>query len=294
MNLPQFMAGFNQFTPGSAGSVMDFPSVMGFTQFAGQPGLNHLSANRLNLLMPIDPSGQITSLPIAEEGIHLKLLMEQLVRRSQAALAIQAYFEAKQIPYGVRVGQLAVTLTQETRALTGRKLREKQAYDIELSKAKIAESQARVFLANMEKNSRIAQRQLALVLHQSRLLVPQDRGPLPIELDREYSFDLDDPDLVDLAIVPDFPCSREEAIQLAKRQRVEVRILVVGLRIAHLRSRARGSACSAPAVFRPSCHSRTPPRPITESPWVPSSVGRSVRRWWTSISGPVFARPGWM
>lgn len=240
MNLPQFMAGFNQFTPVSAGSVVDFPSVMGFTQFAGQPGLSHLSANRLNLLMPIDPSGQITSLPIAEEGIHAKLLMEQLVRRSQATLAIQAYFEAKQIPYGVRVGRLAVTLTQETRALTGRKLQEKQAYDIELSRARIAESQARVFLANLEKNSRIAQRQLALVLHQSRLLVPQDRGPVPIELDREYSFDLDDPDLVDMAIVPDFPCSREEAIQLAKRQRVEVRILVVGLRMAHLRSRGAG------------------------------------------------------
>ncbi len=240
MNLPQFMAGFNQFTPVSAGSVMDFPSVMGFTQFAGQPGLGHLSANRLNLLMPIDPSGQITSLPIAEEGIHAKLLMEQLVRRSQAALAIQAYFEAKQIPYGVRVGRLAVNLAQETRALTGRKLLEKQAYDIELSRARIAESQARVFLANLEKNSRIVQRQLALVLHQSRLLVPQDRGPVPIELDREYSFDLADPDLVDMAIVPDFPCSREEAIQMAKRQRVEVRILVVGLRMAHLRSRGAG------------------------------------------------------
>ena len=240
MNLPQFMAGFNRFTPGSAGTVIDFPDVMGFTQFAGQPGLDHLSASRLNLLLPLDPSGQITSLPIAEEGIHAKLLMEQLVRRSQAALAIQAYFEAKQIPYGIRVARLAVTLAQETRALTGRKLLEKQAYDVELSKARIAESQARVLLANLEKNSRIAQRQLAVVLHQSRLLVPQDRGPMPIELDREYSFDLDDPDLVDMAIVPDFPGSREEAIQLAKRQRVEVRILVVGLRIAHLRSRGAG------------------------------------------------------
>jgi len=119
-------------------------------------------------------------------------------------------------------------------------LLEKQAYDVELSNARTAESQAIVFLANMEKNSRIAQRRLALVLHQSRLLVPQDRGPMPIDLDREYSFDLADPDLVDMAIVPDFPASREEAIQLAKRQRVEVRILVVGLRIAHLRSRGAG------------------------------------------------------
>jgi Outer membrane efflux protein len=240
MNLPQFMAGFNRFTPSSAGTITDFPDVMGFTQFAGQPGLDHLSASRLNLLLPIDPSGQITSLPIAEEGIHAKLLMEQLVRRSQAALAMQAYFEAKQIPYGIRVGRLAVTLAEETRALTRRKLLAKQAYNIELSRARNAESQARVFLANMEKNSRIAQRELALVLHQSRLLGPQDRGPVPIELDCEYSFDLDDPDLVDMTIVPDFPCSREEAIELAKRQRVEVRILVVGLRMAHLRSRGTG------------------------------------------------------
>ncbi len=128
-----------------------------------------------------------------------------------------------------------MTLAQETRALTERKLLEKQAYDVELSQARVDESQARVLLADLEKNSRIAQRQLAVVLHQSRLLVPQDRGPLPIELDAEYSFDLDDPDLVDLTVVPDFPGSRDEAIQLAKRQRVEVRILVVGLRIARLR-----------------------------------------------------------
>ena len=119
----------------------------------------------------------------------------------------------------------------------GRKLLEKQAHDVELSQARVDESRARVLLSDLEKNSRIAQRQLAVVLHQSRLLVPQERGPLPIELDEEYGFDLDDPDLVDLAVVPDFPSSRDEAIQLAKRQRVEVRILVVGLRIARLRQK---------------------------------------------------------
>ncbi len=90
------MSGFNQFTPGKD-TLIDFPDVMGFTPFAGLPGLNHLSASRVNLLLPLDPSGQITALPIAEEGIRAKLLMEQLVRRSQAALAIQDYFEAKQI-----------------------------------------------------------------------------------------------------------------------------------------------------------------------------------------------------
>ena len=34
--------------------------------------------------------------------------------------------------------------------------------------------------------------------------------------------------------MPNFPATRAEAIELAKRQRVEVRLLMVGLRIAHL------------------------------------------------------------
>ena len=39
MTLPQFMSGFSRFTPTSAGSIIDFPEVMGFTQFSGQaPG----------------------------------------------------------------------------------------------------------------------------------------------------------------------------------------------------------------------------------------------------------------
>jgi outer membrane protein TolC len=238
--LPQFMAGFNRFTPGND-VVINFPDVMGFTQFSGQPpGLDHLSANRLFLLFPLDPAGQITALPIAEEGLHAKLLMEQLVRRSQAALAIQSYFEAKQIPFGIRVARGALTVAEEQSAVTIDRLRQKQAYDIELSNVRNIESQARVLLANLEKNSRVAQRQLAVVLHQSRLLVPQDQGPLPIGLDEEYRFNLDDPDVVNLALLPDFPASRSEAIDMATRQRVEVRILVVGLRIARLRSQGAG------------------------------------------------------
>jgi len=235
INLPQFMAGFNQFNSGK-NLLIDFPDVMGFTQFEALPGLNHLAASRVNLLLPLDPSGQITALPIAEEGVRAKLLMEELVRRSQAALAIQHYFEAKQLQYGIRVARVAVDLAQQTLGLMERKLLEKQAYEVEVSQARIDESKSRVLLAGLEKNSRIAERQLGVVLHQSRLLVPQDRGPMRIELDQGYSFDLDDPDLVELTLVPDFPRSREEAIQLAKRQRVEVRILVVGLRIARLRN----------------------------------------------------------
>jgi outer membrane protein TolC len=234
--LPQLLVGFNQFIPGKNLSII-FPDTALGTPLVGSAGLTPVQLSRVFLSFPLDPSGQITALPIAEEGIRAKLLMEQLVRRSQAALAIQRYFLAKQIPYGIRVAQRGVTLTQETRALVGRKLLEKQAHDVELSTARVDESRARVLLLDLEKNLRISQRELAVVLHQSRLLVPQEHDPLPIELDCAYAFDLDDPDLVDLALVPDFPSTRDEAIDLAKRQRVEVRILVVGLRIARLRQK---------------------------------------------------------
>ena len=234
--LPQIFVGFNRFNAGK-GLAIIFPDVTGGTPLNGLPGMDHVQLSRVFLSFPLDPSGHIMALPIAEEGIHAKLLMEQLVRRSQAALAIQRYFEAKQIPYGIRVAQKGVTLAQETRALVERKLREQQAHDVELSEARVEESRTRVLLYDLEKNLRIAQRQLGVVLHQSRLLVPQGREPLPIELDHAYMFDLGDPELVDLAVVPDFPNSRDEAIQLAKRQRVEVRILIVGLRIARLRQK---------------------------------------------------------
>jgi outer membrane protein TolC len=234
--LPQLLAGFNQFIPGKNLAII-FPEPTLGTPLFGSTGITPVELSRVFLSFPLDPSGQITALPIAEEGIRAKLLMEQLVRRSQAALAIQRYFQAKQIPYGIRVARRGVTLTRATRALVGRKLLEKQAHDVELTQARVDESRARVLLYDLEKNFRISQRELAVVLHQSRLLVPQAPEPLPIELDGEYAFDLDDPDLVDLALVPDFPRSRDEAIQLAKRQRVEVRILVIGLRIARLRQK---------------------------------------------------------
>ena len=45
---------------------------------------------------------------------------------------------------------------------------------------------------------------------------------------------LAEPDLINLSLVPDFPQCREDAVQLAKRQRIEVRLMIVGLRIARL------------------------------------------------------------
>ena len=70
-------------------------------------------------------------------------LMEQLVRRSQAALAIQSYFEAKQIPYGIRVARTALAVAEEQSAVTIDRLRQRQAYDIELANVRNIESQAR-------------------------------------------------------------------------------------------------------------------------------------------------------
>jgi outer membrane protein TolC len=232
ISLPQLATSLRNFDT-RPGSTIIFPDVTGGTPFVGVPG-DHAMLNRMALFLPLDPSGQITALPIAEEGIRAKLLMEQLVRRSQALLAIQDYFEAKQIQYGIRTAQLAVTLADEVLALTRRKLLQRQAHDVEVSQALVDASKARVLLAELEKDSRIRQRKLAVVLHQSRLLVPQTE-PVPIVLDHDYCFDLGDPDLVDLGVVPDFPSCREEAVELAKRQRVEVRLLVVGLRIAQLR-----------------------------------------------------------
>ncbi|HEY7424338.1 MAG TPA: hypothetical protein VH682_08935, partial [Gemmataceae bacterium] len=100
VTLPQLMTGFRNFDT-TPGSLIIFPDVTGGTPFVGQPG-DHAALNRVFYSLPLDPSGHITALPIAEEGIRAKVLMEQLVRRSQAIQAIQEYFEAKQIPYGIR------------------------------------------------------------------------------------------------------------------------------------------------------------------------------------------------
>lgn len=232
VNLPQLAVGFRQFS--GSGNILIFPEATGGVVLQGRPLLQSAALNRFNLLLPLDPSGHITALPIAEEGVRAKVLMEQLVRRSQMMLAIQDYYEAKQIEYGIRTATIGVEFAQESLALTERKLREKQAHDVEVTEARVAESKARVLFTDLQKDARIAQRELALVLHQSRLLVPQET-PIPINLDVPYCFDLADPDEADLRWMPDFPCCREEAVQLAKQQRIEVRLRVVGLRIARLK-----------------------------------------------------------
>ncbi|AMV41032.1 Outer membrane efflux protein (plasmid) [Planctomyces sp. SH-PL62] len=235
INLPQLAVAFNQL--GGPGKILILPDVTGGALLEGSPGLQQAALNRANLYFPLAPSGHITALPIAEEGVHAKVLMEQLVRRSQMMLAIQGYYQAKQIDYGIRTARLGVELAAETLALTRRKLSQDQAHDVEVTEAAVSQDKARVLLSDLEKESRITRRELAVVLHQSRLLVPQQAAVVPIQADYAYGFDLADPDEVDLRWMPDFPGSREEAVQLAKQQRVDVRLRVVGLRIARLQQK---------------------------------------------------------
>jgi outer membrane protein TolC len=122
----------------------------------------------------------------------------------------------------------------ETLGLVERKIREKQAHDVEVSQATVDVGRARVFVADLGKAERNAERRLGVAVHQCRLLVPQELGPTPIEPESAFRFDLAEPDLIDLSLVPDFPRCREDAVQLAKRQRLEVRLMIVGLRIARL------------------------------------------------------------
>jgi outer membrane protein TolC len=235
VNLPQLQVGFSRVT-GPAGGTQSviFPDVTDGVPLLTQPGLTNAELNRFNIFLPLDPSGHITAMPIAEEGIRAKELMEQLVRRAQAVLAAQRYFEAKQIGYGQRVADAGAYVARETLGLVDRKLREKQAHDVELSQARVDVGRARVFVAELGRAERNAERRLGVVVHQCRLLVPQELGPLPIEPESAFAFDLAEPDLVDLSLVPDFPRCREDAVQLAKRQRLEARLMIVGLRIARL------------------------------------------------------------
>jgi outer membrane protein TolC len=237
VNLPTFAVGLSRVTGPLNGQSVIFPDVTGGTPFVGQPGLQDANINRFNIFLPLDPSGQITALPIAEEGIRGKELMEQLVRRSQAVLAAQRYFEAKQVQYRLRVASAGADLAGDYVGYFERRLREKQAHDVEVSQARVDVGRSRVLLSNVEKESWITQRRLGIAVHQCRLLVPPEVGPAPIESEWAFTFDLAWPDAVDLRLVPDFPCSREQAVERARRQRLEVRLMVVGTRIAQLQNK---------------------------------------------------------
>ena len=135
------------------------------------------------------------------------------MRRSQAVLAAQRYFEAKQVQYRLRVAAAGADLAGDYVGYFERRLREQQAHDVEVSQAKVDVGRSRVVLSNIEKDAAITQRRLGVAVHQCRLLVPPEVGPAPIESEWRFAFDLDSPDTVDLRLVPDFPCSREEAVE---------------------------------------------------------------------------------
>ena len=105
------------------------------------------------------------------------------------------------------------------------------AHDAEVTQRRSTSGKANVFLPPRQGRAD-AERRLGIAVHQCRL-VPQELGPVPIEPEVRF-VDLADPDRIDLSLVPDFPRCREDAVLLAKRQRLEVRLMVVGLRIARL------------------------------------------------------------
>jgi outer membrane protein TolC len=163
--------------------------------------------------------------------------MEELVRRSQVELAAQGYFEAKRLRHAALTANLARDYAAAREARVERRLRQRQVHDVELTSARVDNTKSRVMVEEVERASRLAQRRLGQTLHTSRLLVPQGGEPVSVKLDGPYSFDLAAEDLVDLDLVADLPQSREEAVEMARRKRVEVRILIIGLNIARLGER---------------------------------------------------------
>ena len=81
-------------------------------------------------------------------------------------------------------------------------------------------------------------------------------GAAPIESEWRFAFDLDSPDTVDLRLVPDFPCSRSRPSSGRVEQRLEVRLMIVGTRMA----RAPEQAGQAPPVR----DGRPPAQPVLQ------------------------------
>src|SRR4029077_17201080 len=71
MDLPQLQVGLSRVTgPATGSQSVIFPDTTLGTPFLNQPGLVNAELNRSNISLPLDPSGHITALPIAEEGIR--------------------------------------------------------------------------------------------------------------------------------------------------------------------------------------------------------------------------------
>ena len=237
VTLPQLAYGLRRLQ-GEGTPAIAFPGMtLSGSTFNGYPGLDRVASNGVSIFFPLDPAGQIMALPIAERGIKVKQLMEQLARRTQLVLAAQQYFDAKQVPYSLPVAALGVRVAEESLAVLKGRLSERQAYPIEAQQAEVDLGKAHLNLEILQQHGFQTQRALGVVLHRSRLLIPQDQGPFLIEPQQCYQFDLKNTDTVDLALVTGFPMCRQEAIALAKRQRYEVRILVEGVDIARLQEK---------------------------------------------------------
>jgi outer membrane protein TolC len=237
VTMPQLAYGLRR-AEGEGAPQIAFPGItLSGSTFNGFPKLDRVASNGVSLFFPLDPSGHITALPLAEHGIRVKELMEQLARRSQLVLAAQHYFDAKQVLHSLQVADLGITVGAEALAVVRGRLQEQQAFPIEVQQAEVDLGKARLNRTTVERQAALTQRELGAVLHRSRLLLPQDHGPFLIEPQQSYQFELADPDCVDVRLLPDVPASREEAIALAKRQRFEVRILVEGISIARLQQR---------------------------------------------------------
>src|SRR5262249_33047344 len=66
--LPQLQVGMSRVTgPAAGGQSVISPDTPLGTPFLTQPGLVNAELNRFNIFLPLDPSGHITALPIAEE-----------------------------------------------------------------------------------------------------------------------------------------------------------------------------------------------------------------------------------
>lgn len=230
-SLPQLVVGLSNIA-GRSSSASIFPDVTGGTPFFGE-GLIHAELSRANMFFPLDPSGQITALPIANEGIRAKRVMEDLVRRSQVELAAQSYFEARRLRHAAITASLASKLASRVEEQVSRKIVHGQAHELDLTQAKTDKSKSGIFVSEIEKTSRIAQRRLATLLHSSRLLTPQD-CMVAVRLEEGYEFDLSRTDEVEISVISGIPASREEAVEMARRRRLEVRLLIIGVEIAKL------------------------------------------------------------
>ena len=74
VNLPMLEVGLSRLTGPLAGQTVIFPdSLAARRSWRARPAGR--GAHRFNIFLPLDPSGQITALPIAEEGIRGKELM---------------------------------------------------------------------------------------------------------------------------------------------------------------------------------------------------------------------------